>query len=51
MRGSDGRLSFSEKDRGKAWKEHIEKIMNEWNEWDKNVKAELVEGPMVKAIR
>ena len=32
MRGSDGRLSFSEKDRGKVWKEHMEIIMNEENE-------------------
>ena len=59
MRGSDGRLSFSEKDRGKVWKEHTERIMNEENEWDQNVEADLVEGPVervsweevVKAIR
>ncbi|XP_068674313.1 uncharacterized protein [Montipora foliosa] len=36
MRGSDGRLSFSEKDTGKVWKEHMERIMNEENEWDQN---------------
>ena len=47
MRGSDGRLSFSEfKDRGKDWKEHMERIMNEENEWDQNVEADLVEGPV-----
>ena len=34
MRGSNGRLNFSEKDRGKVWKEHMEKIMNEENEWE-----------------
>ena len=45
MRCSDVRLNFSEKDRGKVWKEHMERIMNEENEWDQNVKAELVEGP------
>ena len=44
MRGSDGRLNFSEKDRAKVWKEHVERIMNQENEWDENVKAELVEG-------
>ena len=27
-RGSDGRLNFSEKDRAKVWKEHVERIMN-----------------------
>ena len=44
--GSDSRLSFSEKDRGKFWKKHMERIMNEENEWDQNVKADLVEGPV-----
>ena len=38
MRGSNGRLNFSEKDRGKVWKEHMERIVNEENEWDENVK-------------
>ena len=28
MKGSDGRPSFSEKDRGKVWNEHMERIMN-----------------------
>ena len=40
MRGSDDRLNFSEKDRGKVWKEHMERIMDEENEWNQNVKAE-----------
>ena len=26
-RGSDGKLNFSENDRGKVWKEHMERIM------------------------
>ena len=51
MRGSDGRLSFSERDRGKVWKEHMEKIMNEENEWDQSVEADLVEGPVEKVSR
>ena len=51
MRGIAGRLNFSEKDRGKVWKEHMEKIMNEENEWDQNVKAELVEGPVERVSR
>ena len=46
MRGSDGRLTFSEKDTGKVWKEHIKRMMNEENEWDQNVEADLVEGPV-----
>ena len=39
VRGSDGRLNFSEKDRRKVWKEHMERIMNEENVWGQNVKA------------
>ena len=32
IRGSNGRLSFSEKHRGKVWKEHMKRIiMNEEN--------------------
>ena len=31
IRSSDDRLNFSEKDRGKVWKEHMEIIMNEEN--------------------
>ena len=50
-RGSDSRLSFRERDRGKVWKEHLERIMNEENEWDQNVKADLVEGPVERVSR
>ena len=39
-------MSFSEKDRWKVRKEHIERIMNEENEWDQNVGADLVEEPV-----
>ena len=45
MRGSNRRLNFSEIDRGRVWKEYMERIMNEENEWDQNVQADLVEGP------
>ena len=51
MKGSDGRLSFSEKDRGKVWNEHMERIMNEENEWYQNVEADLVEGPVERVSR
>ena len=51
MRGSEGRLSFSEKDREKVWKEHLERIMNEENEWDLNVEEDLVEGPVERVSR
>ena len=45
------RLSFSEKDRGNVWKEHMERIMNEENEWDQTVEADLVEGPVERVCR
>ena len=46
MRGSDGKLCFSEKERGKVWKNHMERIMNKENYWDQNVEEEE-EGPVV----
>ena len=47
LRGRDGGLGFVE-DRAKIWKEHMEKIMNEENEWDHMVETDLVEGPVEK---
>ena len=44
MKHKDGRLVVNEKDRGKLWKEHTEKIMNVENEWDQIVEADMVEG-------
>ena len=46
MKDKDGRLVASEKDRGKLWKEHMEKIMNVENEWDQMVEVDMVEGPV-----
>ena len=51
LRGGDGQLGFIEEDRAKIWKEHIEKIMNEENEWDRMVETDLVEGPVEKVAR
>ena len=50
LRGGDGRLGFSEEDRAKIWKEHMEKIMNEENEWDRMVETDLVEGIVEKVF-
>ena len=44
-------MGFSEKDRAKIWKEHMEKIINEENEWDRMVETDLVEGPVEKVVR
>ena len=48
LRGGDGRLGFIEEDRPRIWKEHMEKIMNEENEWDRVVETDLIEGPVEK---
>ena len=46
MKDKDGRLVVSEKDRGKLWKNHMEKILNVENEWDHMAKADTVVGPV-----
>ena len=46
MRGSDRELCFSEKERDKVWKDYIERIMNEENDWDHDVEGDAVEGPV-----
>ena len=51
LRGGDGRLGFIKEDRAKIWKEHIENIMNEENEWDRMVETDLVEGLVEKVAR
>ena len=44
MKDKDGRLVVSEKDRGKSWQEHMEKIMIVENEWGQMVEVAMVEG-------
>ena len=51
MRGSNGKLYFSEKERGEVWKDYIERIMYEENDWDRNVEVDAVEGPVVSVSR
>ena len=46
MRRSDGKLYFSEKERGNVWKDYMEWIMKEENDFDRNVE-DAVEGPVV----
>ena len=46
IKDKDRRLVVSEKDRGKLWKEHMEKIMNVENEWVQMAEADMVEGPV-----
>ena len=48
MLEEDGRLGFIEKNSAKIWKEHMEKIMNKENEWDRMLETDVVEGPVEK---
>ena len=43
--------SDGEKKRGKVWKDYIKRIMNEENDWDRNVEGDAVEGPVVCVSR
>ena len=47
MRGSDGRLCFSENERGIVWKDHMKRNMNEENHWHHNVEGDAEEGQVV----
>ena len=51
MRGRDGELCFSEKERGNVWKDYAERIMNDENNWDYNVVVDAVEAPVVCVCR
>ena len=46
MREKDRRLGFSEKDRKRIWKNHMEEIKNKENDWDHVTAASMVEGPI-----
>ena len=41
-------MGFIEEDKAKIRKEHMEKIMNEENEWDRMVEINVVERPVKK---
>ena len=50
LRGSDGKLCCSEKERGNVWKNYMESFMNEENDWDHDL-GDAVEGPVVCVYR
>ena len=47
VRGSDGRLCFIEKERGNVWKNYMERVLSDENDWDHNVEGDAVEGPVI----
>ena len=40
----DGNLAFTEQDREIRWKEHMQRVMNEENEWNLITDVDVVEG-------
>ena len=48
MKGKDGNLAITEQDRKIIWKENMERVKNEENEWDQIPDVDVVEGPVEK---
>ena len=41
-----GNLCVDEEERAKVWKDHMEKVMNEENEWDGDIEVDVTHGPL-----
>jgi hypothetical protein len=46
VRDRSGKLCMGERETAKVWKEHMERVMNEENEWDGVVDVDVVHGPI-----
>ncbi len=46
VRDRAGKLCVDERERAQVWKDHMEKVMNEENEWDKDVEVDVTHGPI-----
>jgi len=45
IKGASGKVIVGDKGIKDSWKEYMEKLMNEENEWDHKLSAEVMEGP------
>jgi len=45
VKGAPGKVIVDDKGIKDSWKEYMEKLMNEENEWDHKISAEVKEGP------
>ena len=45
IKGASGKMVVDDKGIKDSWKEYMEKLMNEENEWDHKISAEVTEGP------
>ena len=50
MKGSDRKLCFNEKERCEIWKDYMERIMNEENDWDCNVEGDVSREEVLQAL-
>ena len=48
IRDELGKMCYGEAERRAAWKRHMEKVMNEENEWDGEAEIDTVKGPIDK---
>ena len=46
VRDRFGKLCTNERERAEVWKYHMEKVMNEENEWDGDVEVDVTHGPI-----
>jgi len=46
IKGASGKVIADDKEIKDSWKEYMEKLMNEENEWDHKISAEVKEGPV-----
>ena len=46
MRGKDGRLGFRKKIKKRLWKNHMEEIINNENDWGHVTEASMIKGPI-----
>jgi len=45
IKGASGKVIVDDKGIKDSWKEYMEKLMNEENDWDHKISAEVKEGP------
>ena len=45
IKGASGKVIVDDKGIKDSWNEYMEKLMNEKNEWDHKISAEVKEGP------
>ena len=48
LRDNNGHLVLDEEGRKQVWKQYMQKLLNEENEWDQQVRCDRKEGPACK---